>query len=239
MTNQSSHPLDDIARSILPQRRCGRSARPERRSLRCGLPTPPASHDVRSGGGRVTEAGINRANIDHGGIMTAKPTLPGFHVADVPRQTPHRYQVRIEFFVPGIAKPGGSKRAIPLMRNGRPILRANGTPIVNVVDDSKNLDWKRSVAVFAREVFHDDPLEGPLKVQCEFIVQRPSGRNADLVKDSAPEYPTTKPDATKLFRSTEDALTGILWRDDAQIVLQVISKKYGAQPGARIVIARA
>lgn len=150
--------------------------------------------------------------------------------------------MQIEFFAPGIPKPGGSKRAIPLMRHGKPILRSNGSPIFNVVDSCKDVkNWRQTVAVFARQAHQGPPLTGPLKVRCEFIVTRPkghfgSGRNADQVKDSAPTFPIVKPDATKLFRSTEDAITGILWVDDAQIVMQVITKRYGDQPGARVVV---
>lgn len=48
---------------------------------------------------------------------------------------------------------------------------------------------------------------------------------------------TVKPDATKLWRSTEDALTGIAWRDDAQISVQVVEKRYGSQSGALIQIS--
>ena len=32
----------------------------------------------------------------------------------------------------------------------------------------------------------------------------------------------------KLTRAVEDALTGLVWRDDAQVVDEVLSKRYGA-----------
>ncbi len=122
--------------------------------------------------------------------------------------------------------------------------RPNGSPLINIVDMADNKSWKRSCAVYARQAYQGAPLTGPLKIQCEFHLMRPkfhygTGRNAAMLKDSAPDFPTARPDATKLFRSTEDALTGILWVDDAQIVLQVVSKRYGDQPGARIVLSRA
>jgi Holliday junction resolvase RusA-like endonuclease len=37
---------------------------------------------------------------------------------------------------------------------------------------------------------------------------------------------TVKPDLDKLLRSLKDALTRILWRDDAQVVSVCISKAY-------------
>jgi Holliday junction resolvase RusA-like endonuclease len=48
------------------------------------------------------------------------------------------------------------------------------------------------------------------------------------------------PDLTKLMRSTEDALTGILWVDDARITDQHARKRYcepGQAPGAQISIS--
>jgi Holliday junction resolvase RusA-like endonuclease len=39
---------------------------------------------------------------------------------------------------------------------------------------------------------------------------------------------------TKLLRAVEDAATGLLWWDDAQIVTQIITKGYGTRPGVTI-----
>lgn len=56
-------------------------------------------------------------------------------------------------------------------------------------------------------------------------------------RPSAPHYPAVKPDATKLVRAVEDALTGICWRDDAQIVNQDVRKRYADTGSARVEIA--
>ncbi len=74
-----------------------------------------------------------------------------------------------------------------------------------------------------------------------FFVTRPrehygSGKNANILKPSAPSHPTGRPDVTKLIRSTEDALTGIVWRDDAQIVEQIGHKGYAQKPGCHIFV---
>ena len=63
-----------------------------------------------------------------------------------------------------------------------------------------------------------------------------TGRNADQVKASAPPHPTTKPDATKLVRAVEDALTGVIWRDDSQVVRQWASKVYDDCEGVSVIV---
>lgn len=143
-----------------------------------------------------------------------------------------------KFTVFGEAEPAGSKTAIPLVRRagqGRfvAICRANGIPIVNVVDANKNADkWKKHVAHEVNKLFWDTPLAGPVGIRCKFYQDRPkyhygTGKSAGIVKSSAPNWPTSKPDALKLMRGVEDALTGIVYVDDAQIVEETISKHYG------------
>ena len=71
-------------------------------------------------------------------------------------------------------------------------------------------------------------MEGALTVEFVFFVPRPKGhkRKDGTIRDTAPQFPTTKPDALKLARSTEDALTGIVWHDDAQTADIVARKRY-------------
>lgn len=137
-----------------------------------------------------------------------------------------------EFRVYGDPKPGGSKRAFVNRKTGRAV----------IVDAcKKNKQWRDSVATAAVEAYQGEPLTGPIKLAIIFYRARPkshygTGRNAGVCKATAPEFPTTRPDATKLLRSTEDALTGILWRDDSQIVQQRVWKQYSPRPGALIAL---
>lgn len=139
----------------------------------------------------------------------------------------------VSFFVPGIPQPGGSKRAFH-----RPGMRF---PVI-VDANPKAKDWKGVVAAIASQNCSGELLAGALCANVTFFLRRPashygSGRNSSILKPSAPKHPTSKPDATKLWRSTEDALTGIIWTDDSQIVDQRVKKKYaelGQQPGAQI-----
>jgi Holliday junction resolvase RusA-like endonuclease len=49
---------------------------------------------------------------------------------------------------------------------------------------------------------------------------------------------TTKPDADKLLRGCTDPLTGVLWKDDAQVIEAVVRKTYVSDrpAGARITV---
>jgi Holliday junction resolvase RusA-like endonuclease len=79
------------------------------------------------------------------------------------------------------------------------------------------------------------PLAGPLKLSLSFFLPRPKDhQGARGLLPHAPARPTTRPDLLKLTRAVEDACTGILWRDDAQIVDEELHKAYADGEGARI-----
>lgn len=135
----------------------------------------------------------------------------------------------ISFSVPGRAKPAGSKRALPVFGGtgaNRKFLYAN------VVDDCEtSADWKADVKFSAMAVYKGPLLTVALSVSFEFIQPRPlndfgSGKNFENLKASAARWPTKKPDLLKLARGIEDAMTGIIYRDDNLIVQEVLRKDY-------------
>lgn len=137
---------------------------------------------------------------------------------------------KVKFFVPGVPAPGGSKRVFYNKKTGRAI----------VTDDCKrNKDWRALVVMAARQHCRV-ALEGPLALSITFYMPRPKAHyGANGVKLTAPSFHTVKPDATKLLRSTEDALSDAgVWRDDAQVAIQRVIKLYtnAVRTGAEIVI---
>lgn len=147
---------------------------------------------------------------------------------------------RVAFRVVGRPQPAGSKRAFIVKRK-------TGRQGVAVADDNPLAKgWKGEVASAAADAMGGDHtewelLDGPLGLHVIFRVKRPrshfrTGRNAGEVRQAAPAYPTVKPDSTKLLRAVEDALTGVVWRDDAQVVEQVVYKHYGEPEGASVVV---
>jgi Holliday junction resolvase RusA-like endonuclease len=57
------------------------------------------------------------------------------------------------------------------------------------------------------------------------------------LRPAAPAWPTVRPDVLKLARAVEDALTGLVWRDDSQIVVELLTKQYGEQASCEVLVA--
>jgi Holliday junction resolvase RusA-like endonuclease len=132
----------------------------------------------------------------------------------------------------GEAQPAGSKRAFVPKGGTRPIV-TDANP--------KSKEWKQNVqqavGTFLREIGWE-PSEKPILLKLTFNRTRPKGHfngkgelNAQGQRNS---YPTTRPDATKLLRGVEDALTGIAWKDDSQIVDQHVFKRWDVRPSVEI-----
>lgn len=140
------------------------------------------------------------------------------------------------FYVKGIPAPGGSKSAFPIKKGGV------FTGKIAMVDAGghKNKAWRQAVKAEAvKAMMGKSRLSGALRLHIRFFMPRPKSHftSKGVIKGSAPKYHLIRPDTTKLVRSTEDAMTGIVYEDDAQIVLQEIQKSYSNDvnmPGALI-----
>ena len=128
-------------------------------------------------------------------------------------------------WVPGRPVPQGSKRVI----NGRLI----------DVNHSELSFWRAEVA---RGMYAlDSPvLTGPVSVTLDFFFARPQGHFGKKgLRKSAPKHPAVRPDLDKLVRAVLDALTGVAFRDDAQVVTLTARKRYcedNVSPGLRVEI---
>jgi Holliday junction resolvase RusA-like endonuclease len=143
--------------------------------------------------------------------------------------------VVISFTVFGAPAPAGSKRGFYNPKARRVI----------VTDDSKrSRPWKAQVSDAAAEAMGGAALlEGALRLELAFFVVRPkghfgTGRNAGSIRGAAPAYPAVKPDLLKLARAVEDALSGIVYRDDAQIVVETLTKHDGEPARVEVRVER-
>lgn len=144
--------------------------------------------------------------------------------------------------VVGLPTPQGSKRPFIHKHTGRPGMAESSSDRLKVW----RADVKAAVAelIEAREPWQ--PLDGPLSLTIVFKFLRGkghyrTGRNAHLLKDNAPAFPTTGStgDVDKLVRATLDALAiAGLFVNDKQVAhvdaWKVFVEGVDARPGARI-----
>jgi Holliday junction resolvase RusA-like endonuclease len=130
----------------------------------------------------------------------------------------------IEIRVVGLPKTAGSKKAFKSATTNRII----------VVDDSgkPGKQWRATVQAAARAVYSGELLDVPLKMVLNFYLPRPKSHYdaKGRLKEPVPLYHRTRPDACKLTRAVEDALTGVLWTDDA-LIAESVSRKFYCVPG--------
>lgn len=102
---------------------------------------------------------------------------------------------------------------------------------IRMYDPATCKDWKRTVLAQVLPAKPPAPAEGPLVMDLVFELPRPK---------SAPkrvQHPTTRPDLDNLLKAIKDALRGVVYRDDSQIVALTATKKYGEAPGVSIRVA--
>lgn len=130
------------------------------------------------------------------------------------------------FVVYGKPRQRGSKSAATNPATGKIHLR----------DASKHSkQWMKTVAQTAGCHFRGRTLlRGPVRVYARFYFGRPkshfgTGRNADVLKASAPAWHIQTPDISKLARAIEDAMTGVVYADDKQICEETLTKQWTCQ----------
>lgn len=133
--------------------------------------------------------------------------------------------------VRGTPAPKGSGRAI-LVRG-----RAMHVPSGSDVNARALKSWDvavRDAAAAAIGQVDAPPFVGKaLKLTVVFYMRRPSGHytKKGKLKPSAPAFPISKPDWSKLVRATEDSMIGIVFDDDSRIAHAEVQKRWAA-PGA-------
>lgn len=129
----------------------------------------------------------------------------------------------LAFFVQGVPAPQGSKNAY-----------RRGKKIVLVESSKKVKPWRDTVSQVARFACKQ-PLDGAVTVAVHFVMPR-----TKAMGDKPAPLMCERPDLDKLLRAINDALTGIAYVDDSQIVRLTGSKRRaapGEKTGAHITIA--
>lgn len=136
-----------------------------------------------------------------------------------------------------LGEPMAQKRhkTVSRGRGGHPL------PFVKSYDPSKGdkRDLKRLVQAEAPE----KPFLGPLRVDVYFYFSYRkgdygTGRNAGVLKPTAPIWKDTGKDRDNCDKLILDALTGIFWINDSQVCDGRIKKMYSEKPRTEIYIKR-
>lgn len=175
------------------------------------------------------DAGIYTRDADLEDPVEAYRPDPGVASSLVPE---------LRLVVVGVPTPQGSMRSYVVHR------KSDGRPIaVTTSDNPKTKGWKQTIAdVVARELarpqFAGLYFDGAVDLDVLFVLPRPLALCTRANAARAISH-CRKPDLDKLLRATADALTGVLWRDDAQVTDLRARKRYaavGEHPRAEILI---
>lgn len=108
---------------------------------------------------------------------------------------------------------------------GRPRFFSRGNH-VGAYDPLKSKNWKRTVMIYAKQQYQGDMLLGALLVEMCFFTKRPIGLKKSIVHN------IKRPDITNYIKGIEDALNGIIYKDDSQIVTLLAYKQYAESAGS-------
>ena len=123
--------------------------------------------------------------------------------------------------IPGDAVPQGRPR----------VVRIGGRTIA--YDPPKSKAYKALVRQCAAQNAPKEPLDGAVTLDVRIYRSVPKSwskkkRDAAL---AGVIQPTTKPDVSNVVKGIEDALNGIWYKDDSQIVHEYSMKQYAREPG--------
>ena len=122
---------------------------------------------------------------------------------------------------------------------GRPRFRRFGN-FVSTYTDAKTKSYEALVMEAAKQAMGDnEPLESPLRFDCLIKLPIPKSYPKKRLEAclNGSEWPTKKPDWDNVAKAVADAMNGIVYLDDTQIVIARIVKRYAAEPGVDVRIS--
>lgn len=106
--------------------------------------------------------------------------------------------------------------------------------------DAETAAFKKAIATFGTQAMRGrTPFDGAVSLTVISIMAVPTSwsRKKSAAALSGEIRPTSKPDFDNLAKAVSDALNGIAWRDDAQVVDGRSIKFYGARPEVQIAVS--
>lgn len=156
---------------------------------------------------------------------------------------------KIEFFVPGAPVGKGRPRAA---RRGAGVVMftpektAGYEALVaatasNAMRAENSIRWGEMYGfglASAMRVGDGKLLAGPLEAVLEMRIPIPASwsKAHKAAALAGTELPTSKPDIDNVAKAILDACNGVVFRDDAQVVMLAATKAFSDEPGVRVVI---
>lgn len=132
----------------------------------------------------------------------------------------------IRFTIHGAAMPKERARARIVTPKGK-------KPFISHYTPKETADFEKRVKALARAVWpYDTPSERPIELQLTVYIEIPQSWPGWKVRaaERAELVPTGKPDLDNLEKAIADAMNGVVYKDDAQIISSDKVKMY-APPG--------
>ncbi len=128
----------------------------------------------------------------------------------------------ITLVIPGLPKAKGRPRIG---------LRGNGRPVAFTPAETRTREGVVAALAMAAMAGRA-ALIGPVEVTVEAVMPIPVSKSKAWKEDALKGrvFPAGRPDLDNLVKLVSDALNGIVWGDDAQIVFLLARKLYGVTP---------
>ncbi len=131
----------------------------------------------------------------------------------------------IHFHIPG--QPVGKGRP----RIGRVAWHAR------MITPEKTVSYESTVALFAAQAMAGRPLlTGPVNLQMrvDFAIPASWSMKKQRAAEAGQILPAVKPDADNVAKAICDAINGVVWKDDVQVVDLTVRKRYSMVPGVAV-----
>ena len=143
---------------------------------------------------------------------------------------------QIAFQLPGHPKGKGRPRSF-----SRVVTGADGKPraFTRHYTPEETQSYEGMIRLAAEKAMRGrPPIERPVIVYIAAVFDIPktfSKKRRAMALDGG-EFPAKKPDLDNIAKVTTDALNGVVYKDDAQIVSARLSKVYGPAPMVRVAV---
>lgn len=131
----------------------------------------------------------------------------------------------VSFVVPG--EPVGK---------GRPRIGRVGNH-ARMFTPAKTVNYEGLIALAAQTAMQGRELiTNPVLVEMHMLLSIPQSmsKKRKALAEAGQLFPTKKPDMDNVIKAIYDALNGVVWKDDVQVVDAIVSKRYGTSPGVRV-----